>query len=164
MEINDLISLTINYFEGDAKRIQHFIKVHSFAKKIGEGEGLNDESLLTLEAASVVHDVGIKPAEAKYGRCDGKLQEQEGPAKAEELMSAWGATTEMTQRVSYLVGHHHTYSHIDGLDYQILVEADFLVNIYEDQLPRNNVETCYDNIFKTVTGKNLCRLIYLRNK
>ena len=164
MEINDLISLTINYFEGDAKRIQHFIKVHSFAKIIGEGEGLNDESLLTLEAASVVHDVGIKPAEAKYGRCDGKLQEQEGPAKAEELMSAWGATTEMTQRVSYLVGHHHTYSHIDGLDYQILVEADFLVNIYEDQLPRNNVETCYDNIFKTVTGKNLCRLIYLRNK
>ncbi len=164
MEINDLISLTINYFEGDAKRIQHFIKVHSFAKIIGEGEGLNDKSLLTLEAASVVHDVGIKPAEAKYGRCDGKLQEQEGPAKAEELMSAWGATTEMTQRVSYLVGHHHTYSHIDGLDYQILVEADFLVNIYEDQLPRNNVETCYDNIFKTVTGKNLCRLIYLRNK
>ena len=164
MEINDLISLTINYFEGDAKRIQHFIKVHSFAKIIGEGEGLNDESLLTLEAASVVHDVGIKPAEAKYGRCDGKLQEQEGPAKAEELMSAWGATTEMTQRVSYLVGHHHTYSHIDGLDYQILVEADFLVNIYEDQLPRNNVETCYDNIFKTVTGKKLCRLIYLRNK
>jgi hypothetical protein len=164
MEINDLISLTMNYFEGDAKRIQHFIKVHSFAKIIGEGEGLNDKSLLTLEAASVVHDVGIKPAEAKYGRCDGKLQEQEGPAKAEELMSAWGATTEMIQRVSYLVGHHHTYSHIDGLDYQILVEADFLVNIYEDQLPRNNVETCYDNIFKTVTGKNLCRLIYLRNK
>ena len=164
MVINDLISLTINYFEGDAKRIQHFIKVHSFAKIIGEGEGLNDESLLTLEAASVVHDVGIKPAEAKYGRCDGKLQEQEGPAKAEELMSAWGATTEMTQRVSYLVGHHHTYSHIDGIDYQILVEADFLVNIFEDQLPRNNVETCYDNIFKTVTGKNLCRLIYLRSK
>ena len=35
----------------------------------------------------------------------------------------------MIRRVEYLVGHHHTYKDIDGLDYQILVEADFLVNI-----------------------------------
>ena len=164
MEINDLISITINYFEGDAKRIQHFVKVHSFAKIIGEGEGLHDESLLTLEAAAVVHDVGIKPAEAKYGRCDGKLQEQEGPAIAEDLMSTWGASSEMIQRVSYLVGHHHTYNHIDGIDYQILVEADFLVNIYEDEFSKENIATCYNHIFKTVTGKNLFGLIYLRGK
>ena len=28
-------------------------------------------------------------------------------------------------RVCYLIAHHHTYTDINGLDYQILVEADF---------------------------------------
>ena len=75
MEINDLISLTINYFEGDAKRIQHFIKVYTFAKIIGENEGIDENTMTILESAAVVHDIGIKIAEQKYGRCDGKLQE-----------------------------------------------------------------------------------------
>ena len=35
----------------------------------------------------------------------------------------------VTERVAYLIGHHHTYDKIEGMDYQILVEADFLVNI-----------------------------------
>lgn len=38
----------------------------------------------------------------------------------------------VAERVSYLVGHHHTYDHIDGMDYQILVEVDFLVNFNEN--------------------------------
>ena len=36
-----------------------------------------------------------------------------------------GYTEEQIERVKYLVGHHHTYDNIDGLDYQILIEADF---------------------------------------
>lgn len=31
----------------------------------------------------VVHDIGIKIAEEKFGACNGKLQEQEGPQEAE---------------------------------------------------------------------------------
>ena len=30
----------VEYYKGDAKRIQHFTKVHSFAKFIGLGENL----------------------------------------------------------------------------------------------------------------------------
>lgn len=75
MNINQLTDATIEFFNGDPKRIQHFIKVHSFARQIAVGEGVSAETLNTLEAAAVVHDVGIKPAEEKYGRCDGKLQE-----------------------------------------------------------------------------------------
>ncbi len=32
----------IAYFAGDPKRIQHFIKVHSFAKLIAQNENLAD--------------------------------------------------------------------------------------------------------------------------
>jgi hypothetical protein len=36
-------------------------------------------------------------------------------------------------RICFLIGHHHTYTKIDGPDFQILVEADFPVNIDEDK-------------------------------
>ena len=59
-------------------------------------------------------------------------------------------------RVSYLVGHHHTYDQIDGLDYQILVEADFLVNLYEDGVTKEAVMHAYNKIFRTEHGKRIC--------
>ena len=55
------------------------------------------------------------------------------------------------------MGHHHTYTDIQGLDYQILVEADFLVNLYEDSSPPEAQRAAYQKIFKTETGKRLCR-------
>ena len=42
----------------------------------------------------------------------------------------------MVERICYLIGHHHTYKDVDGADYQLLLEADFLVNAYEDALPQ----------------------------
>ena len=129
----------ISYYSRDPKRIQHFTKVHSYAKLIGELSGMRGEELLTLEAAAYVHDIGIKVAEEKYGSSNGRLQEQERPAV-----------------VSYLVGHHHTYDQIDGLDYQILVEADFLVNLYEDGVTKEAVMHAYNKIFRTEHGKRIC--------
>ena len=34
-------------------------------------------------------------------------------------------------RVAYLVGYHHSPEQIDGIDYQILIEADYIVNASE---------------------------------
>jgi len=59
-----------------------------------------------------------------------------------------------------LIAHHHTYSNIIGLDYQILVEADFLVNIFEDNMKNNVIEKIRKNIFKTDTGIHLLNSIY----
>lgn len=39
-----------------------------------------------------------------------------------------------TNRICYLIAHHHTYDNVEGLDYRILLEADFLVNAMEDDL------------------------------
>ena len=79
--------------------------MHSFAKLIGEEEHLDEKLLYILEAAAYVHDIGIRPAEAKFGRCDGKLQEQEGPAEAEKMLKNLGFDQDVIDRVSYLVGH-----------------------------------------------------------
>lgn len=72
----------ISYDGGDPARIQHFIKVYTFAVMIGEGEQLPEETMEILRAAALVHDIGIKVAEEKYGSSDGKLQEKEGPPVA----------------------------------------------------------------------------------
>ena len=158
--LNNLYRKMIEFYRDDPARIQHFIKVHSFAKLIGEEEHLDEKLLYILEAAAYVHDIGIRPAEAKFGRCDGKLQEQEGPELAKELLGKIGVNEEISKRVQYLIGHHHTYNNIDGLDYQILVESDFLVNLYEDGASKEAVETAYNKIFKTEAGKKICREMF----
>ena len=89
---------------------------------------MDERTLRILEAAAYVHDIGIRNAERKYGKCGGKLQEQEGPIIAQKMLSQLGFENYIVERICFLIGHHHTYDNIDGLDYQILVEADFLVN------------------------------------
>ena len=158
--ISSLIDEMIVYDKGDPRRIQHFIKVHDFARTIGQLEGLDDDTLYILESAAVVHDIGIHVCEEKYGSCEGKLQEKEGPALAKEMLERLGYEQEVIDRVCYLVGHHHTYTNIDGIDYQILVEADFLVNLYEDEVSLDAVRKSYQNIFKTESGRKICRNMF----
>ena len=157
---NILITEMIRYYAGDPKRIQHFIKVYTFAKMIGEKEKLPAGEQFILETAAIVHDIGIKPAEEKFGQCGGKLQEQEGPAVAQKLLAELGYPEKVIARVCYLVGHHHTYDGIDGMDYQILVEADFLVNLYEDGVSGEAVERAGEKIFRTKSGTDILETMF----
>lgn len=158
--INKLYFKMIEYYQGDPKRIQHFTKVHSYSKLIAEGEGLDKRMIGLIEAAALVHDIGIKVAEAKYNSCAGHLQEQEGPSVACEMLTELGFDSDFIERISYLVGHHHHYNNIDGIDYQILVEADFLVNFYEDNMSKEAICAAYDKIFRTTTGCMIAESMY----
>lgn len=63
--INKLHLAMINLYSGDSKRIQHFCKVHSYAKLIAENEKVDDETLFIIEAAALTHDIGIRTCEKK---------------------------------------------------------------------------------------------------
>ena len=158
--LNNLYKKMIEYDRGDSKRIQHFVKVHSFARLIGQEEYIDDHTLYILEAAAYVHDIGIHPAMEKYGRDDGKLQEQEGPAEAEKIMKQLGFEQDVIDRVCYLVGHHHTSTDIKGMDYQILVEADFLVNYFENNLSAETIQKSVEKIFRTETGRRIAEEMF----
>ena len=145
----------IQYYSGDPHQIHHFVKVHSFAKFIAEQEDVNGELLQVIETAALVHDIGIKVAISQHGRSSGDLQEKLVPPEAERMLSSMNFKKSFIQRVCYLVGHHHTYESIDGLDYQILVESDFLVNIHESKYDRDAIHQISEKIFKTKTGKTL---------
>ena len=150
----------ILFEEGVPGRIQHFLKVHSFSKLIGESEGLDEQTLFTLEAAAIVHDIGIKPALEKYGKENGQLQEVEGPAYARDMLTRLGFDPEVIDRVCYLVAHHHTYTNVDGMDYRILLEADFLVNLYEGNQSMEAVQAALRHIFQTPAGIQICTTMF----
>jgi HD superfamily phosphodiesterase len=160
-KLAELIQAMTEYESGVPHRAQHFLKVYGYAKTIGELEGLPPGLQFILETAAIVHDIGIKPSLEKYGSSAGKHQEELGPAIAQGLLNQLNFDPAVTRRVCFLVGHHHTYTAIDGLDYQILVEADFLVNMLEEEMTEAAIQSVYHKVFKTQSGKRLCRTMYL---
>jgi HD superfamily phosphodiesterase len=145
----------IQYFGHDVRRINHALKVYGFTKHIATLEKLPPEQLTLLEIAALLHDIGIKEAEKQYQSTAGTYQELLGPDIARELLADLNLSETETERVCYLIGHHHSYHKIDALDFQILVEADFLVNIFEDQMQPAQIENIQSKYFKTATASNL---------
>jgi len=76
------------------------------------------------------------------------------------MLAELGFDRPLIDRVCWLVGHHHTYDPIEGMDHQILVEADFLVNLFEGKKDLDTIRSTYKNIFKTNAGKQLCRSMF----
>lgn len=159
--ISVIINEMIKYYAKDPRRVNHFLKVFSFAKSIGELENLDKDTQNILEAAAVMHDIGIKISEEKYNSSAGNYQEIEGPPVAGEMLLKLKFDEKFIDRVCYLIGHHHTYSKIDGIDYQILIEADFLVNIYEDEMKIPQIESIKEKYFKTKAGTQFLIDLYL---
>lgn len=150
----------ITYFDGDIKRVNHALKVYSLAKTIAQLELMPPDKLLILETAAILHDIGIKEAEKQYHSSAGNYQELLGPPVARELLTEFKLSDVFLDRICYLIGNHHSYSKIDHLDFQILVEADFLVNIDEDHMTTPQIDTIGRKYFRTITGLELLKMMY----
>lgn len=160
--MNEIYTVTrkmMRVFAGDPRRIQHFLKVHSFTSLIAEGEGVDTTTRELLEIAALVHDIGIHEGEKRFGRCDGKIQEELGPQAAREVLVDLCDERTLT-RICFLVAHHHTYGDIRDMDHRILVEADFLVNLQEDHASDQAIRSTYDKVFRTETGRWFCRTMF----
>ena len=55
---------------------------------------------------------------------------------------------------------HHTYGHIQEMDHQILVEADFLVNLAEDHASEEAVRHVLKTVFRTESGIRFLKSLY----
>ncbi|MCL2057684.1 MAG: HD domain-containing protein [Oscillospiraceae bacterium] len=153
----NLVKAMIDHETGCEQRIGHFLKVYGYAKTIGELENLDQSTQYILEIAALMHDVGIKTSLLKYGNADGENQEKEGAITARRMLEPLGYDAAVIDRVCYLIAHHHTYGAIDGLDYQILVEADFLVNLSGASQEARNDSSKH---FRTNTGIYFLHAIY----
>ncbi|MCQ2428099.1 MAG: patatin-like phospholipase family protein [Clostridia bacterium] len=165
--ISKIMKKMIAESDGSLRDINHFQKVWAYAAMIGELEGLDERTRTVLETAAIVHDIACPSLRARYGSAGGKFQEIEGAPMAEAFLSEFidnpdepGFTKEMADRVVYIVGHHHTPALVDGPDFQILLEADYLVNADEGKKTDENIRMSHDTLFRTETGRELLRSVY----
>lgn len=158
--IAQIMQKMIAFSEGNIHDIDHFIRVWTYARTIGELEHLNEETQYILEAAAITHDIACPLCREKYGNTNGKYQETEGV----ELIKAFFSDTEMKEpvleRIAFLIGHHHTFTGIDSLDLQILIEADFIANATENGYSETKVRNFIQKIMKTDSGRSLAKDVF----
>lgn len=157
---NNLLGKMEYYFGKDLKRIDHARRVLGYAEEIVKSEGGDEDVII---AAAIMHDIGIHAAEKKYGSTAGRFQEIEGPPIAKHLLAMANFPSEKIDEVLEIIAHHHTPGKIDTKNFNVLYDADWLVNLGDECDPSDykKLEKIIDKVFLTKTGKQLARQVYL---
>lgn len=155
-----IINKMIDFYRGNKSDVRHFLKVYAYAQTIGRLEALDKDTQDTLEIAAIVHDIACPVCREKYGNTNGKHQEEESEALLRIFLSEFSLPSGMEERIIYLVTHHHTYTDVDGMDYRILLEADYLVNADESQYTEEAIRKFRKNVFRTQSGTHMLDSIY----
>ena len=124
-----ITKLLVDYFGNDFRRITHALEVLKYAEKIMQNTMNCDYDIVI--ASALLHDVGIKPSEEKFGYNNGKTQEEYGPPVAEELLRSIDFPGDKTAKVCEIIGNHHSPSRYDYTELRLLKEADRIVNKLE---------------------------------
>lgn len=160
LKISRIMEKMISLSDGNIHDIDHFVRVWNYAKTIAELEDIDSETQYILEVAAITHDIACPLCREKYGNTNGKHQEEEGIPLVKAFLSDSGMTKAQIDRVAFLVGHHHTFKGIDGLDWQILIEADYIANATENGYTKENVKEFIQKIMKTESGKRLAHAVF----
>ena len=158
--VSQIMEKMIAFSDGNLHDIDHLIRVWTYSKTIGELESLDAQTQFVLEVAAITHDIACPLCREKYGNTNGKHQEKEGEVMVRDFLANTGMSEEQVKRVAFLVGHHHTFPGIDGIDYQILVEADYIANATENGYSRQNIENFMQKVMKTESGKRILKSIF----
>jgi len=126
------------YFGRDFKRVGHAMKVARYAEQILREEGGDPAVVL---AAAYLHDIGIHEAERKHQSTAARWQEEEGPPIAREILARLGAQDALIEEVCDIVGHHHHPREEETLNFKIVYDADWIVNMEEAGSDKERDET-----------------------
>lgn len=124
------------YHNGNINKVQHFVRVYTLARSIGELEKLSEEEQYCLELAAVLQNI-----------------EGERIPVARDIMRSCGINEPVAMRVCHMVENDRNYDHISSLDHQILAEAVMIVDFKEKNTPVNEIVRKAEDIFITNTGK-----------
>ena len=160
MLVATAIEKMIDFYKGNRHDINHFLKVWSFAKTIGEKEGLDEDTQKILELTAVVHDIACPLCREKYGNANGKMQEKESAPLVDAFFAELPVEKQKVERIRWLVEHHHTYTDVKSADHQILLEADFLVNAGESHCSQQMIQNFRQRVFRSQAGLRLLDSIF----
>ena len=145
-------------FKKDYRRIKHALKVLDYAKKINSIENGDPKIVSTV---AILHDIGIKEAEKKYGSSAGVYQEKEGPPIAQKILKNLNYKKNEINHICNIIANHHNNLNFDTIEFKILWDADWLVNIKDEGTSKKKTKEellkFIDKIFKTKTGKQIAK-------
>ena len=154
-----LVARMRDVFGRDEKRVNHSLRVLDYAERINAAEGGDP---LVIKAAAILHDIGIHEAERKYGSAAGTYQEIEGPPIAGPILKDNDLDPVRIEHICAIIANHHSAREIDTLEFRVLWDADWLVNLQEDFAgvgePRRRA--MIEKVFRTDTGRQLARELF----
>jgi hypothetical protein len=158
--VNRLIEAMKKYNGSDLRRIAHALKVFEYASEILQTEGGDPQVVF---AAAILHDIGIHESERKYKSTAGKYQEIEGPPIARKILEEVGLPAGVIDHICKIIANHHSAKDIETLEFRIIWDADWLVNIPDEHpgLGPDELQKLIEIIFKTSTGEAKAKEIYL---
>lgn len=151
------------YFGADARRIRHAKNVLGYARELLKKEEGDRDIVI---AAAILHDIGIKECERKYNSTSGQLQEQEGPAIARKILEDLKVGQDAIREICQIIASHHSPGEIDTVNFKILWDSDWLVNLKDeyDIKDRKKLEYIIEKVFLTQTGRIKAKKIYLKER
>jgi predicted HD phosphohydrolase len=159
-----LIAEMKKVFGSDARRTAHALKVLEQAENIMDTEKTDP---VVVVAAAILHDIGILAAEEKHGSSAGAYQEIEGPPIARAILENLdiqpSVSPERIRHTRRIIANHHSARDADGPEFDIIWDADHIVNLAEKKKGRSPEElTAYiDKVFRSETGKKLAKDMYV---
>jgi len=157
-----LIGRMKNVFGENQKRIEHALAVLDYAEQIQNVEGGDP---LIVRAAAILHDIGIHEAERKYGSSAGNYQEVEGPPIAEEILKKFDISAEAVEHICRIIANHHSAKDIDTIEFRVVWDADWLVNIPTDfkDASKKKLQEIIDKAFKTDEGRRIAAELFVKS-
>jgi HD superfamily phosphodiesterase len=147
-----------SYFGSDAPRIEHARQVHRYACEILETHSADRQ---VVEAAAMLHDIGIPEAERKHGSAAGPWQELEGPPIAREILERLGAAPGLIDQVAAIIAAHHSPGEVNTPEFDVIWDADWLVNLPAQSPQADAAERARQiaRIFRTARGRVLAKVL-----
>ena len=161
MKINEIMLKMISESDGNLDDIEHYVKVTCYARMIADAEGLDEKTKWLCEAEAIVHDISCPLCRKKYGNTNHKMQEKESEALLREFFAGTDVSEEDLERIIAVISRHHSPHLIDGIDNQILIEADYLVNANQSSYPAAAIHTFRNTYFRTACGTKMLDLMYV---
>ena len=149
-------------FGNDQRRIDHSLAVLDYAEQILSAEGGDP---LVVKATAILHDIGINEAERKYSSSAGKYQELEGPPIAAEILSKYDLDEAIVEHICKIIANHHSAMDADTLEFRIVWDADWLVNIPCEFTGKEKEvsQEMIDKVFRTDEGHRIAAELFLEN-
>lgn len=138
--VNLIAKAIKDHYGNNEQKIQHFVRVYTLAKTIGELEKLPQTTQEYLEIAALVCDL------------DGDTQSSKS-SLAKDILTTQQLEFDIVDRVCYIVEHFSDFDHITGLDHQILLEAHMIVEFKEKNTSKNDIIKYANSHFMTNYGK-----------